>query len=87
MVITYTNKGGLRHECLGIECNYSVSTFSTVNDLNKALEWYEEHSLDYMDVKVRNIEGDAGKFYQILSLTNDSFYYYYDKARNKAMGA
>ncbi len=82
--IEFITKDGLKFKYADVECNYNVSSFTYLEDFQNGLKWYEDHKEDYADYKVRIVEGIHHEpVYQILSLSKESFIYYYIKNEEK----
>ena len=82
--IEFTMKEGLKFRYADIECNYSVTSYVYLQDFYNGLKWYEDHKNDYADYKVRITEGIHHEpVYQILSLSKETFIFYYIKNEEK----
>lgn len=85
----YTNRSGNTFRYDGVVCNYSVSSFTILDDFNNGLQWYARHADSYKHLIVRITTGIHGEpVYQILSLAVESFDFYKSRQeRREAMGA
>lgn len=89
MEVNFTNRSGVTFKYNGVIANYSVSSFTLLDDFNNGLDWYARHKENYKNIIVRITKGIVGEpVYQILSLSNESFDFYKSRQeRREAIGA